>query len=121
MIQLQKTISDFSTYVNNRLQLHFTQKPALLPAGELPQINASFFAGRQLNHYETIILLTALAVHIQPVLFNNAIEQYMPKGGEFPEFGGIKGTNTRYMLPTGDTVLFLLAGDDTSKRKQVLG
>jgi AAA+ superfamily predicted ATPase len=73
-----------------------------------------------LNHYETIILLTALATHIQPVLFNNAIEQYMPKGGEFPEFGGIKGSNTRYMLPTGDTVLFLLAGNDISKRRQVL-
>jgi hypothetical protein len=121
MIQLLQTISDFSTYINNRLQLHFTQKPALLPAAELPHIDPSFFPGKHLNHYETIILLTALVTHIQPVLFNNAIEQYMPKGGEFPEFGGIKGSNTRYMLPTGDTVLFLLAGNDISKRKQVLG
>jgi hypothetical protein len=120
MIQLQQTISDFSTYVNNRLQLHFTQKPAELPAGQLPHVDPSFFPEKKLNHYETIILLTALATHIQPVLFNNAIEQYMPKGGEFPEFGGVKGINTRYMLPTGDTVLFLLAGNDTGKRRQVL-
>jgi len=121
MIQLQQTINDYSTYLTNRLLLHFSHQPSLLPAAELPQIDASYFPDKHLNHYETIILLTALATHIQPVIFDNAIEQYLPKGGDFAAFGGIKGSNTRYMLPTGDTVLFLLAGNDFNKRKQVLG
>ena len=91
-----------------------------VPVGELPEIDSTVFKGKKLNNCETIILLTALSAHVQPTLFDNAIQQYMPKGGEFPEFGGVKGTNTRYMLPTGDTALFLLAGTDADKRRQVL-
>ena len=119
-MQLHQTFIGFINYINNRLQLHFTSNGKEIAAEELPELNSSVFEGKQLNHYETIILLTALAVHIQPAFFDNAIQRYMPKGGEFPEFGGVKGSNTRYMLPTGDTALFLLAGTDTDKRRQVL-
>ena len=115
-----ETFTRFSNYVNNRLQLHFAANGEQVPVGELPEIDSTSFKGKKLNHHETIILLTALSAHVQPTLFDNAIQQYMPKGGEFPEFGGVKGTNTRYMLPTGDTALFLLAGTDADKRRQVL-
>lgn len=115
-----ETFTRFSNYVHNRLQLHFTANGEPVPVVELPEIDSTAFKGKTLNHCETIILLTALSAHVQPTLFDNAIQQYMPKGGEFPEFGGVKGTNTRYMLPTGDTALFLLAGTDTNKRKQML-
>ena len=114
------TFTKFSNYVNNRLQLHFAANGDQVPAEELPEIESTAFKGKKLNHCETIILLTALSAHVQPTLFDNAIQPFMPKGGEFPEFGGVKGTNTRYMLPTGDTALFLLAGTDTDKRQQVL-
>lgn len=119
-MQLQQAFISFSNYVANRLQLHFTGNGNQVPAEELPEIDSSVFRVKQLNHYETIILLTVLAAHVQPTLFDNAIQQYMPKGGDFPEFGGVKGTNTRYMLPTGDTALFLLAGADIHQRSQVL-
>lgn len=115
-----ETFTRFSNYINNRLQLHFAANGGQVPAAELPEIDSTAFKGKKLNHCETIILLTALAAHVQPTLFDTAIQQYMPKGGEFPEFGGVKGTNTRYMLPTGDTALFLLAGINTDKRRQVL-
>jgi hypothetical protein len=117
---LDETFTRFSNYVNNRLQQHFAANNEKVPAEELPEIYSTLFKGKKLNHCETIILLTALAAHVQPTLFDNAIQPFMPKGGEFPEFGGVKGTNTRYMLPTGDTALFLLAGTDTEKRTQVL-
>lgn len=119
-MQLQQTFTRFSNYINNRLQLHFAGNEGETPAGELPEIDNAVFGGKHLNYDETIILLTALAAHVQPTLFDNAIQQNLPKGGEFPEFGGVKGINTRYMLPTGDTALFLLAGTDTDKRRQVL-
>ena len=119
-MQLDETFTRFSNYVNNRLQLYFASNGDQFPAEELPNIDSTAFKGKKLNHSETIILLTALTAHVQPTLFDNAIQPFMPKGGEFPEFGGVKGTNTRYMLPTGDTALFLLAGTDTVKRQQVL-
>ena len=58
MIQLQQIISDFSTYIKNRVQLHFTQNSLLVPAGKLPQIHPSIFAGRHLYHYETINVIS---------------------------------------------------------------
>ncbi len=118
-MQLQESFNAFKSFVEARLALYFNkQNGATAPADDAPQLDGAAFQ-KTLNHHETIILLTALAPHVQPALFDSAIQQYLPRGGEFPEFGGMKGTNTRYMLPTGDTVLFLLAGTDTEKRKQV--
>lgn len=119
-MQLQPLYNSFKTYLLNQLQLHFNANVQSMPAEELPVLEHPAFGDHVLNHFETIILLTALAPHVQPALFDNAIQQFMPRGGEFPEFGGVKGSNTRYMLPTGDTALFLLAGDNVDKRKQVL-
>jgi AAA+ superfamily predicted ATPase len=65
---------------------------------------------------EFIILMLALAPHIQPNFFESIIQQYLPQGGDFPEFGGVKGTNYRGMLPTGETAQFIIAGNDFNKR-----
>lgn len=119
-MQLQQTFLAFGNFISNRLQAHFSESGSDIRALEMPEIDNPIFQGKQLTGDETIILLTALATHIQPTLFDNAIQQYMPKGGEFPEFGGVKGSNTRYMLPTGDTALFLLAGTDPEKRREAL-
>ncbi len=119
-MQLHQIFLLFNNIVANRLQTHFSQKVSDFPAEQLPEIDDSLFAGKHLNYDETIILLTALAPHVQPAIFDNAIQEMLPKGGDFPEFGGVKGSNTRYMLPTGDTALFLLAGTDIEKRTHSL-
>lgn len=77
-------------------------------------------AKHQFNIEEFIILLLALSPHLKPNLLNGIIQQYLPNGGEFPEMGGVKGINHRSMLPTGETALFLLSGNDTEKRMQVM-
>lgn len=69
-----------------------------------------------LSETETIILLIALVPHISPNFFNSIISEYLPKGGEFPEFGGVKGKNHRGILPTGETAQYILAGNDIEKR-----
>ena len=65
---------------------------------------------------EYIILLLAITPHVQADLFSEVIRKYLPKGGDFPEFGGVKGTNYRGIIPTGETALFLLAGTNTDVR-----
>ena len=77
---------------------------------------SKFIATQGLSETETIILLIALVPHIAPNFFNAIISQYLPKGGEFPEFGGVKGKNHRGILPTGETVQFIIAGTDIEKR-----
>lgn len=76
------------------------------------------------SYEEFAILLLALTPHLKPGFFRKIVAQYLPDGGDFPEFGAIKGTNHRDLLPTGETAQFILAGDNMEKRlavQQLLG
>ncbi|WP_404361387.1 ATP-binding protein [Methylotuvimicrobium sp. KM1] len=68
---------------------------------------------------EFVALLLAIVPHLQPHFFNKLISEFLPEGGDFPEFGGVKGANHRGILPTGETTQFILAGDDLEKRLEV--
>jgi len=75
-----------------------------------------FLAQHKVNIEEYIILLLALTPHIQPNFLDAIIQRYLPNGGEFPEIGGVKGNNPRGTLPTGETALFILSGNDITNR-----
>lgn len=68
---------------------------------------------------EKIMLLLSLAPHLQPNFFNQIMTEHLPEGGDFPEFGGIKTGNHRGIIPTGETALFILAGNDLEKRLEI--
>jgi hypothetical protein len=72
------------------------------------------------NLEEYIIFMLALAPHVQPNFIDQIIQQHLPNGGDFPEMGGVKGTNHRCMIPTGETALFILAGNDLEKRREMM-
>ncbi|MCU0346092.1 MAG: ATP-binding protein [Saprospiraceae bacterium] len=65
------------------------------------------------------IILLALTPHLSPGFFRSILAEHLPEGGDFPEFGGVKGQNHRDILPTGETAQFILAGDDLEKRLEV--
>lgn len=69
--------------------------------------------------HEFAVLMLALAPHLAPGLYNKLIAEHLPEGGEFPEFGGVKAISHRGILPTGETALFILAGDNLDKRFDV--
>ena len=68
---------------------------------------------------EFALLMLALAPHLQPDFFSKIIAEFLPDGGDFPEFGGVRGVNHRGLLPTGETAQFVIAGDDLEKRLDV--
>ncbi|MFN8345211.1 MAG: ATP-binding protein [Spirosomataceae bacterium] len=70
---------------------------------------------------EYIVLLLALVPHVQPHFFNRIMAEFLPEGGDLPEFGGVRGTNHRGIMPTGETAQFILAGDDLTKRLEIQG
>lgn len=89
----------------------------------LPNLNVGsaasltqFIVETQLDEAGLLLLLLALAPHLQPGFFDAIIREHLPDGGEFPEFGGVRGSNHRGLLPTGETALFVLAGNDLGKR-----
>ncbi len=80
----------------------------------------SFIVKNKLSNNEIVTVLVALVPHIAPEFFNNIITEFLPNGGDFPEFGGVKGKNHRGILPTGETVLYILGGNDTKKRTELM-
>jgi AAA+ superfamily predicted ATPase len=77
---------------------------------------AHFISRNKLTNAETAILLMALAPHVQPDLFDNAIESQLKGSGDFPKIGGVRGKNFRGFLPTGETAIFLLGGENMEQR-----
>ncbi|WP_373496451.1 ATP-binding protein [Aquiflexum sp.] len=116
--EIQNIISYLQTVTSLRLTCHFEEKPFSLPdfeiLGDSPL--SVFLKHYNLNKEEVILLSSALVPHIIPGFFDKIIEAFLLKGGNFPEFGGIKGDNQRGMLPTGETVLFIVAGTDLTER-----
>jgi len=65
---------------------------------------------------EWLILMVALAPHVQTNFFESIVMAYLPGGGDFAEFGGVKGNSYRGMLPTGETIQFILGGNQIKER-----
>ena len=76
----------------------------------------NFISNEKLSATEIMVLFIALMPHISPHFYYRIITTYLPNGGDFPEFGGVRGKNHRGILPTGETVLYILGGKDTQKR-----
>lgn len=63
-----------------------------------------------------LLLLFAFAPWLRPDFFDRIVQKLQPGAGDYPQFGGIRGKQHRGFLPTGDSALFLLAGDDLAAR-----
>lgn len=85
----------------------------------LPLKNFILKNNLQKDQNAATLLLVALAPHAVPELFDNTLLEKIKTPGDFPEIGGVRGKNFRGFLPTGQTVVYLLAGDDWEKRQQV--
>ncbi|KRB56434.1 ATP-binding protein [Flavobacterium sp. Root186] len=91
------------------------EKPVLNQVDSNGFIN-EFIIENNLTEIDTLLLGLALAPHVKPDFLSSIIAEYLPNGGELPEFGGIKTKNHRGILPTGETAQFLIAGNDLDNR-----
>lgn len=123
MDDIAQHIVNLKSLIHNRLNAYFhaDEKAVAEQALSNGKIMHPAFAigGLDLDYTEYYLLLLALVAHIQPGVFDGAVQEFLPNGGEFPEFGGAKSGNHRGMLPTGETALFLLAGNDIEERLKV--
>ncbi|TXK50288.1 ATP-binding protein [Pontibacter qinzhouensis] len=119
-------LQDLRQILEKRLQAYFSQqdfyfgqelKEAYKQSALQAEVNK--LLPEKLLVQEWVVLLLALVPHLKPDFFESILIAYLPNGGEFPEFGGVKGANHRGMLPTGETAQFLLAGNDLQQRLQV--
>ena len=61
------------------------------------------------------LLLISLVTHVQPDLIEHSINSVLRGESEFLLIGGSRGKNFRGFIPTGQTAVFLLGGDDWKK------
>jgi len=114
--------------LQQRLQHAFDQrqkppKPAelvrLVSAGDDSELS-TFIRRHHLSPEEVIVLLLALAPHVRPEFLDQVISGRLEQAGDFPQIGGTRGNRSRSFLPTGETALFLLAGDNLHRRFELL-
>jgi AAA+ superfamily predicted ATPase len=120
---LQLALDWLTAIVTGRLAVHFG-KAERYEAGALNYCDDESWLPRFIQQQnpsaqEFAILMLALAPHLAPELLSKLIAAHLPGGGDFPEFGGVKGASHRGVLPTGETAQFVLAGDDLEKRLAV--
>ncbi|WP_339705289.1 ATP-binding protein [uncultured Kriegella sp.] len=106
-------------YLTYRLAKELTQEPLPVPRLDIAKNQshlAKFISEMKLTNDEILLVLLSLVPHVCPNALSGVVADFLPKGGDFPEFGGTKGKNHRGILPTGETALYLLAGNDMEKR-----
>jgi hypothetical protein len=98
---------------NNQKDIH-----AIIPpdASNLHTPYEEFIHIENLSFDERFILILALVPHIQPNFFDEIFSQVLKNQGEFPQLGGTRGKSFRGFIPTLETALFILAGNDLNKR-----
>jgi hypothetical protein len=123
---LDLVLADLKMILSQRIQAHFNEQHFPFHQWLAQQFNGELYKeeiGKYIPHLqhpdEWIILMLALVPHISPNFFESIIQEQLPGGGDFAEFGGVKATNHRSMLPTGETVQFVLAGTSVEDRLKV--
>lgn len=98
-----------------------TDLPFLPPIDEwaLPVKDFLIENAWQENQDIATLILIALAPHVAPHLFDVSIQDRLKISGDFPEIGGVRGKNFRGFLPTGQTAIYLLAGNYLPRRKKI--
>ena len=77
---------------------------------------ASFIKKNQFNFEERFLLALALVPHVKPELLDLFLVKNENTNQVYTEFGGKSGKNHNGFIPTGETAMFILAGNDLSKR-----
>jgi hypothetical protein len=125
---LEREMQWLSTFIETRLQRHWGQPGSYADVTEVPvpdlKDDPSFYA-EIIRYYnlgleERLVLLLALAPHVQPHILDVFFTRNADYDRGFTEFGGIKGHQHGGFLPTGETAAFLLAAGSLERRFQLM-
>ncbi len=113
-----------ATVINTRMQLYWQRECDYTNIHEIPfpessddgSLFSSIVEHYQMGFTERVILLMALAPHIQPHLLDVFFVKNADYDRSFTEFGGVKGHNHSGFIPTGETIAFILAPNDLQQR-----
>ncbi|WP_173475819.1 ATP-binding protein [Fibrobacter succinogenes] len=99
-----------------KLQIEMVEPPELDDDSPYGLVVAQF----NLGFYERIVIALALIPHLCPQALDSFLLNNRTLGRPYTEFGGWHGKSHSGFLPTCETALFLLAGNDIAKRLQMM-
>ncbi|WP_109438869.1 ATP-binding protein [Aquimarina sp. AU119] len=119
-------LSWLSLVLQTRLELHFQQETPYTSIEELVPPNLSdkkgsyahFIQQHKLKVAERLLLILALVPHIKPEVLDILLTKNKDYDRRYSEFGGLLLEGHLGLIPTAETAMFLLAGDDLNKRLQ---
>jgi hypothetical protein len=124
---LIEEIGWFSKVLDTRMKLHFGEgcdfksiyeiKPPVYEKDS--SVFATFIHFYDLSFQERIILMLAVVPYIHPQLLDAFFYKHEGDRGK-TEFGGVKGSAHSGFLPTCETAMFILAGNNLAARFKVL-
>ncbi|MEP1032656.1 ATP-binding protein [Ekhidna sp.] len=120
---IENELKWFASVLEARFQSYFEQStpqdipPPLFEFKETSY--AQYVTSNELTKDERLLLMLAIAPHVQPNLLDVFFTKNVTFERGFTEFGGYLGKFHGGFLPTGETAAFLIAGDDIRKRLDV--
>ena len=122
---IDREITWFNRVLEHRLKLHFdgTQSAEdlleTIPPPDLPKTDAPYAViarNFKLRPAERLVLILSFIPHIKPHLLDSLFIRNQSLDRGFTEFGGISGNSHGGFLPTCETAMFLLAGENICAR-----
>jgi len=123
-LALQQEFQWLKNVIHTRIDLHLNNESPYESIFQIPppihppksSLYANFLEHYKLHPAERLIVLLALAPHVDPHILDAFFLKNPLTQRGYPEFGGMKGTIHGGFLPTGETALFLLAGTNLQQR-----
>lgn len=112
----QLLATSFSLYFHQESEYQSLEE-VLPPSGDWMEKTTSFPA---ITFNERVIMMLALMPHLHPQALDIFFVQNKNLDRQYTEFGGWKGISHGGFLPTGETAVFILAGEDAEKRKEII-
>lgn len=116
----------FQQVLDTAIRLYFKQESEITSLLEVePPLSPWWeqmtgMSGEQISFEEKVVIMLALMPHLYPQALDIFFVNNKNFDRPYTEFGGWKGLSHGGFLPTGETVAFMLAGEDTDLRSSVV-
>lgn len=121
---MREHVEWFSQVLTAAIQLYFRQECRLESIEEVQPSRDGWLeqvTGQpDIRFEERVVVMLALMPHVRPQALDIFFVQNRDFDRQYTEFGGWKGLSHGGFLPTGETASFIIAGDDTERRGDVL-
>jgi len=125
-LALSQELEWLNQVVQTRLALYFEQETPFQSIEELPAPKliepeshyAQFVQRHQLNRAERLVLILGLVPHLKPELLDIFLTKNAAYDRRYSEFGGVLLEGHLGFIPTAETAMYILAGDDLALRME---